>query len=266
MCKILLFCCFFSQASLASDFITLASTTSTEQSGLFAHLLPIFEKQHAIKVRVLALGTGQALDTARRGDADVLLVHDEAAETRFVAEGYGLKRLPVMFNDFVLVGPVTDPAKARGQDILTALKTIQTTQATFVSRGDKSGTHAAELRYWGLAGIEPSKSSGYKSVGQSMGAVLNTAQAMQAYTLSDRGTWLAFKNKSSLTIVVEGDKRLANQYGVIAVNPAKWPHVKATAAQVFVNWLVSPAGQGAIGAYKINGEALFFANANANPW
>ena len=241
--------------------IVMASTTSTEQSGLFAHLLPAFKQATGIDVKVVALGTGQALDTGRRGDADVLFVHDQVAEEKFVAEGYGLKRLPVMYNDFVLVGPAGDPAKTRGKDIVSALQKVANTQAGFVSRGDKSGTHAAELRFWKQAGLE-NKGTGYKECGCGMGPALNIASSTGAYALTDRGTWLNFKNRQDLQVLVEGDKSLFNQYGVMVVNPAKHPHVKADLAQKFVDWVVSPAGQTSISAYKIGGEQLFFPNAN----
>ena len=241
--------------------IVMASTTSTEQSGLFSHLLPAFKQASGIDIKVVALGTGQALDTGRRGDADVLFVHDQAAEEKFVAEGFGVKRYPVMYNDFVLVGPAADPAKTRGKDIVSALQRVAASQAGFVSRGDKSGTHAAELRYWKQAGLD-NKGHGYKECGCGMGPALNMASSLGAYVLTDRGTWLNFKNRQDLQVVVEGDHRLFNQYGVMVVNPAKHPHVKADLAQKFVDWVVSPAGQASIGAYKIGGEALFFPNAN----
>ncbi|MCM2310848.1 MAG: extracellular solute-binding protein [Steroidobacteraceae bacterium] len=245
-------------------YITLASTTSTENSGLFANLLPMFQAQTGIAVRVVALGTGQALDVARRGDADVVLVHDEAAEEKFVAEGFGVARQVVMYNDFVLVGPKSDPANvAGGRDVVVALKAIQSAQATFVSRGDNSGTHAAELRLWADAGVEIDASSGpwYRETGSGMGAALNTASALDAYVLSDRGTWVAFVNRGSLAILVEGDARLFNQYGVTMVNPAWHPHVKRADAQAFIDWLVSPEGQSAIASFRINGEQAFFPNA-----
>ena len=245
-------------------FIVVASTTSTEQSGLFGYLLPIFEKQTGIQVRVVALGTGQALDVARRGDADVVFVHAKSAEEKFLAEGHGVKRLPVMYNDFVLIGPKSDPAKIAGsKDILDALRKIQAAQAPFVSRGDRSGTHIAELELWKAAGVDLAKAKGpwYRDTGQGMGPALNTASAMNAYVLSDRGTWLAFKNRGDLAILVEGDKRLYNQYGVMLVNPEKHPSVKKDLGQVFVDWVVSPAGQKAIADYKIDGEQLFFPNA-----
>ena len=252
-------------AAQAQDrFITVASTTSTEQSGLFGYLLPIFEKKTGIQVRVVALGTGQALDLARRGDADVVFVHAKAAEEKFLAEGEGVKRFPVMFNDFVLIGPKSDPAKIAGsKDILDALKKIQATQAPFVSRGDKSGTHMAELDLWKATGIDLDKAKGpwYRDTGQGMGPALNTAASMNAYLLADRGTWLAFKNRGDLAILVEGDKRLYNQYGVMLVNPDKHPTVKKDLGQTFIDWLVSPEGQQAIAGYKIGGEQLFFPNA-----
>lgn len=243
-----------------SPSIVMASTTSTEQSGLFSHLLPAFKQATGIEIKVVALGTGQALDMGRRGDADVLFVHDQAAEEKFVADGFGLKRFAVMYNDFVLVGPANDPAKTRGKDIVSALQKVASTQASFVSRGDKSGTHAAELRYWKLASVD-NKGSGYKECGCGMGPALNMASSTGAYALTDRGTWLNFKNRQDLHVLVEGDNRLFNQYGVMVVNPAKHPHVKADLAQKFVNWVVSPAGQASISAYKVGGEALFFANA-----
>jgi tungstate transport system substrate-binding protein len=250
---------------LAEDkFIVLSSTTSTEQSGLFAHLLPIFEKKTGIKVRVVALGTGQALDMGRRGDADVVFVHDKAAEEKFVADGFALERKEVMYNDFVLIGPKADPAGVAGsREILDALKKIEAAKAPFVSRGDKSGTHAAELRYWKAAGIDPDKQKGpwYRDTGSGMGPALNTAASMDAYMLADRGTWLSFKNRAELTIVVEGDQRLFNQYGVMLVNPAKHAHVKKELGQQFVDWVLSAEGQQAIADYKIGGQQLFFPNA-----
>lgn len=243
--------------------IVMASTTSTEQSGLFAHLLPAFKAATGTDVRVVALGTGQALDTARRGDADIVFVHDQPAEEKFVADGFGLKRLPVMYNDFVLIGPAADPAKARGKDIVAALQKLGAAGTPFVSRGDKSGTHAAELRYWKLAGtdVATAKPAGYKECGCGMGPALNIAASTGAYVLADRGTWLNFKNRADLAILVEGDTRLFNQYGVMVVNPAKHPHVKQALAQGFADWVVSPAGQASIAAYKIGGEQLFFPNA-----
>jgi tungstate transport system substrate-binding protein len=252
-------------AAQAQDrFITVASTTSTEQSGLFGYLLPLFEKKTGIQVRVVALGTGQALDLARRGDADVVFVHARAAEEKFLAEGEGVKRFPVMFNDFVLIGPKSDPARIAGsKDILEALKKIQSTQAPFVSRGDKSGTHMAELDLWKASGIDLDKAKGpwYRDTGQGMGPALNTAASMNAYLLADRGTWLAFRNRGELAILVEGDKRLYNQYGVMLVNPDRHPTVKKDLGQTFIDWLVSPEGQKAIADYKIGGEQLFFPNA-----
>ena len=251
-------------AQAQERFITVASTTSTEQSGLFGFLLPIFEKETRIQVRVVALGTGQALDLARRGDADVVFVHAKAAEDKFLADGHGVKRFPVMYNDFVLIGPKSDPAKiAGGKDIVEALKRIQAAQAPFVSRGDRSGTHIAELDLWKASGIDLDKAKGawYRDTGQGMGPALNTAASMNAYLLADRGTWLAFKNRGDLAILVEGDKRLNNQYGVILVNPDKHPTVKKDLGQTFVDWVISPAGQKAIAEYKINGEQLFFPNA-----
>ena len=260
-----LLACIGLAASAQERFITVASTTSTEQSGLFGYLLPIFEKQTGIKVHVVALGTGQALDVARRGDADVVFVHAKAAEEKFLAEGEGVKRFPVMYNDFVLIGPKSDPAKVGGgKDILVAFKKIETAHAPFVSRGDRSGTHMAELALWKASGIDLDKAKGpwYRDTGQGMGPALNTAASMGAYVLADRGTWLAFKNRADLTILVEGDKRLFNQYGVMLVNPAKHPNVKKDLGQQFVDWVVSPAGQQAIAGYKINGEQLFYPNAS----
>ncbi|MFM9889004.1 MAG: substrate-binding domain-containing protein [Burkholderiales bacterium] len=255
----------FSVGANAQDrFITLASTTSTEQSGLFGHVLPIFQKKTGIQVRVVALGTGQALELARRGDADVVFVHARSAEEKFVAEGYGVDRLPVMYNDFVLIGPRGDPAKiAGGNDILAALKKVESAKGIFVSRGDKSGTHMAELALWKEAGIEIDRAKGpwYRETGQGMGPALNTASSLNAYVLTDRGTWLAFKNRGELAILVAGDRRLFNQYGVMLVNPAKHPHVKKVLGQLFVDWIVSPEGQQAIAGYKISGEQLFFPNA-----
>ena len=248
------------QPAAAQEFITVASTTSTEQTGLFKHLLPEFEKTSGIEVRVVAVGTGQALDMARRGDADVVFVHDTPAEERFVAEGFGVKRFPVMYNDFVVVGPRSDPARARGNDVVAALRKIREARAPFASRADKSGTHAAELRYWKAAGIVP-KGGWYRETGSGMGPTLNTAAGINAYALTDRGTWLSFRNRGELTILVEGDRRLFNQYGVILVNPVKHPHVKKEAGQRFVDWLVSPAGQAAIAAYGIDGKQVFFPDA-----
>ncbi len=243
--------------------IVVSSTTSTEQSGLFGFLLPQFTKSSGIAVKVVALGTGQALDVGRRGDADVVFVHDQTAEEKFVAEGAGVERVAVMYNDFVLVGPADDPAKAAGKDIVAGLKAVHAAKAAFVSRGDKSGTHAAELRYWKQASLDPAgeKAAWYRDTGSGMGPALNTAAAMNAYLLADRGTWLSFKNRQNLKIIVEGDSKLFNQYGVILVNPKKHPHVKAVAGQKFIDWLVSAEGQGTIAAYKIGGEQLFFPNA-----
>lgn len=241
--------------------IVMSSTTSTEQSGLFGHLMPEFKKASGIDVKVVALGTGQALDMARRGDADVVFVHDQAAEEKFVADGFGLKRYPVMYNDFVLIGPKGDPVATKGSDIVAALKKISAGNAAFISRGDKSGTHAAELRFWNQAGLADKKGSGYKECGCGMGPALNMAAATGAYVLADRGTWLNFKNRADLAILVEGDQQLFNQYGVMVVNPAKHPHVKQAQAQKFVDWVVSPAGQNVIASYKIGGEPLFFPNA-----
>jgi len=244
--------------------IVVASTTSTEQSGLFPHLLPAFTQATGITAKVVAVGTGQALDIGRRGDADVVFVHDQAAEEKFVAEGFGLKRLPVMYNDFVIVGPAGDPAGIKGRDVSQALRKLAAGTQPFISRGDKSGTHAAELRYWKAVGIDApaAKVAGYKECGCGMGPALNIASSTDAYVLTDRGTWLSFKNRGQLAVLVEGDQRLFNQYGVIVVNPAKHPHVKHQLAQAFADWLVSPAGQGAIAAYRINGEQLFFPNAS----
>ena len=240
--------------------LVMASTTSTEQSGLFQHLLPEFKKSTGVDVKVVALGTGQALDMGRRGDADILFVHDQVAEEKFVADGFGIKRLPVMYNDFVLIGPANDPAKVAGKEIMNALKNLAAANASFISRGDKSGTHAAELRYWKNANLE-NKGTGYKECGCGMGPALNIASSTDSYVLADRGTWLSFKNRGSMKILVEGDSRLFNQYGVIAVNPAKHPHVKVDVAQKFIDWVVSPIGQSAIASYKIGGEQLFFPNA-----
>jgi tungstate transport system substrate-binding protein len=250
-------------AQAQGNFIVMASTTSTEQSGLFAHLLPAFKAATGTEVRVVALGTGQALDMGRRGDADILFVHDQAAEEKFVADGFSTRRLPVMYNDFVLIGPAADPAKVRGKDITAALQKLGAAGGAFISRGDKSGTHAAELRYWKAAGTDmaTAKPAGYKECGCGMGPALNMAASTGAYVLADRGTWLNFKNRADLQVLVEGDKRLFNQYGVMVVNPARHPHVKAALAQGFADWVVSPAGQASIAAYKIGGEPLFFPNA-----
>ena len=241
--------------------IVMSSTTSTEQSGLFAHLLPAFKKASGLDVKVVALGTGQALDMARRGDADVVFVHDQVAEEKFVADGFGLKRLPVMYNDFVLIGPKADPAGTKGQDIVAALAKLSGGNAAFVSRGDKSGTHAAELRFWKLANLTDKKGSGYKECGCGMGPALNIAASSGAYVMADRGTWLNFKNRADLAILVEGDNRLFNQYGVMVVNPAKHAHVKQADAQKWVDWITSGAGQAVIADYKIGGQQLFFPNA-----
>ena len=251
-------------SALAQRFITVASTTSTEQSGLFKHLLPVFEKKTGVEVRVVALGTGQALDLARRGDADVVFVHAKSAEEEFLREGHGVQRFPVMYNDFVIVGPKSDPAGvAGGADAPEALRKIKNASAAFVSRGDRSGTHIAEVNLWTMAGIDIAKEKGswYRETGQGMGPALNTASAMNAYLLSDRATWLAFQNRGDLAILVEGDKRLMNQYGVMLVNPEKHPSVKRADGQAFVDWVVSPEGQAAIADYKIGGEQLFFPDA-----
>ncbi len=249
--------------------IVMASTTSTEQSGLFAYLLPEFKKASGIDVKVVALGTGQAIDMGRRGDADVLFVHDQVAEEKVVAEGFAIKRFPVMYNDFVLIGPAADPAKTKGKDIVEALKKLSATNGNFISRGDKSGTHAAELRYWKAAGVDmpldkPVSSSGfsnYKACGCGMGPALNIASSSGGYLLADRGTWLAFKNRGDLTVLVEGDTKLFNQYGVMVVNPAKHPQTRVVEAQKFVDWVTSSAGQAVVAGYKIGGEQLFFPNA-----
>jgi tungstate transport system substrate-binding protein len=251
----------------AQPFIVVASTTSTEQSGLFTHLLPEFQKDTGIDVRVVAVGTGQALDIGTRGDADVVFVHDKAAEEKWLAEGNGVKRYPVMYNDFVLVGPKADPAHVAGdKDITIALKKVSAAKSPFVSRADKSGTHSAELRLWKDAGIDIATAKGpwYRETGSGMGPALNTAAAMDAYILSDRGTWLNFHNRGNLTIVVEGDKRLFNQYGVMLVNPAKHPNVKKEMGQKFIDWLVSKRGQDVIASYTINGEQLFFPNSGTD--
>jgi tungstate transport system substrate-binding protein len=241
--------------------IVMSSTTSTEQSGLFGHLLPEFKKASGIDIKVVALGTGQALDMARRGDADVVFVHDQVAEEKFVTDGFGLKRLAVMYNDFVVVGPQADPANVKGNDIVAALKKISAGNAAFVSRGDKSGTHAAELRFWSQAAMADKKGTGYKECGCGMGPALNIGASTGAYVLTDRSTWLNFKNRGDLRILVEGDARLFNQYGVMVVNPTKHPHVKRAEAQKFVDWIVSKPGQAVIAGYKIGGESVFFPNA-----
>lgn len=256
--------------------IVVSSTTSTQDSGLFGHILPLFRAKTGIDVRVVSQGTGQALDTGRRGDADVVFVHAKAQEQKFVADGFGVKRHPVMYNDFVLIGPKGDPAGAKGKDIVAGLKAIEARSASFISRGDRSGTHSAELRLWKAAGIDPHSNpppragdgrvgagNWYKEIGQGMGAALNIASASNAYVLADRGTWISFKNRGDLAIVVEGDNRLFNQYGVILVNPEKHKHVKKEAGEAFINWLISPEGQKAIDEHKINGQQLFFANATA---
>jgi tungstate transport system substrate-binding protein len=254
-------------ATAQPSYITVASTTSTEQSGLFSHLLPAFTRDTGIEVRVVAVGTGQALDIGRRGDADVVFVHDKPAELEWLAEGNGVKRYPVMYNDFVLVGPKSDPAHvAGGSDIAVALDRIAAAKAPFVSRADTSGTYAAELRLWKDANVDIAKAKGpwYRETGSGMGPALNTAAGMDAYILSDRGTWLNFKNRGQLTIVVQGDKRLFNQYGVMLVNPARHPTVKKNLGQTFIDWLVSPRGQQVIASYEINGEQLFFPNAGTD--
>ena len=253
-----------SQIAIAQEkSIVVSSTTSTEQSGLFGYLLPIFEKKTGIQVKVVAVGTGQALDIGRRGDADVVFVHDKPAEEKFIEEGYSTQRNEVMYNDFVLIGPKADPAKiGGGKDIQAALQKIAATQTPFISRGDKSGTHAAELRYWKGAGVEVSPSSSwYKETGSGMGPALNTASAMNGYILSDRATWLTFKNRGDLSILVQGDPKLFNQYGVMLVNPVKYPQVKKSEGQVFIDWLISKDGQDTIASYKVGGEQLFFPNA-----
>jgi tungstate transport system substrate-binding protein len=262
--RIFLAFCLLGPVHAQQRYITVASTTSTEQSGLFKHLLPVFETKTGIQVRVVALGTGQALDMGRRGDADVVFVHAKPLEEKFLAEGFGVKRYDVMYNDFVLIGPGADPARVRGgKDILEAFRKIRAAQAPFVSRGDKSGTHFAELEIWKAAGIDVAKDKGpwYRDTGQGMGPALNTAAGMNAYILADRGTWLSFKNRGELAVLVEGDKRLFNQYGIMLVNPQKHPSVKKELGQAFIDWVVSPEGQNAIASYKINGEQLFFPNA-----
>jgi tungstate transport system substrate-binding protein len=252
-------------ASAQDKSIVIASTTSTQDSGLFGHILPLFKAKTGIDSKVVSQGTGQALDTARRGDADVVFVHAKSLEEKFVADGFGVKRLPVMYNDFIVIGPKSDPAGIKGRkDVADALKTIQGKGAPFISRGDKSGTHNAELNLWKIAGIDIATDKGpwYREIGQGMGAALNTASASNAYVLADRGTWISFRNRGELEIVVEGDKRLFNQYGVILVNPAKHPHVKKEFGQRFVDWITSPEGQKAIADYKLNGQQLFFPNAS----
>jgi tungstate transport system substrate-binding protein len=248
-------------ASAADEHITVASTTSTEQSGLFAHILPIFQEATGIQVRVIAQGTGQALETGRRGDVDVVFVHAEPAEIQFIEDGHGVERFPVMYNEFIIVGPAGDPAGvAGGSDAVAAFTAIAGTQSLFISRGDDSGTHQAERALWAEAGIEPA-GAWYREVGSGMGPTLNTAAEMPAYTFADRGTWISFENRRELEILVEGDERLFNQYGVILVNPERHPHVKAEAGQAFIDWLISPEGQRAIGSYQLRGEQLFFPNA-----
>ncbi|MGX4770159.1 extracellular solute-binding protein [Bradyrhizobium guangdongense] len=257
---------FWSTCAYAQDrSIKVASTTSTEQSGLFGYLLPLFTKEKGIAVKVVAVGTGQALDIGRRGDADVVFVHDRVAEDKFMSEGQGVKRFDVMYNDFVIVGPKSDPAHIAGdKDVADALRKIAAAKAPFISRGDKSGTHAAELRLWKEAGVDiaTAKGSWYREIGQGMGPALNMASSSNAYLLSDRGTWLSFKNRGELAILTEGDKRLFNQYGVMLVNPDKHPDVKAKDGQAFIDWLISPKGQDAIAGYKVGGEQLFFPNAS----
>ena len=265
MCRALLILAALALPAHAQQrYITVASTTSTEQSGLFKHLLPIFEKKSGIQVRVVALGTGQALDMGRRGDADVVFVHARALEEKFVAEGWGVRRFDVMYNDFVLIGPKADPARvAGGKDVIAAFRKIAAAKAPFVSRGDRSGTHFAELEIWKAAGIDLAKDKGawYRDTGQGMGPALNTAAGMNAYILADRGTWLSFKNRAELALLVEGDARLFNQYGIILVHSAKHPTVKQDLGQAFIDWVVSREGQQAIAAYEIGGEQLFFPNA-----
>jgi tungstate transport system substrate-binding protein len=250
-------------AASADRSIVVASTTSTQDSGLFGYLLPLFTAKTGIAVKVIAQGTGQALDTARRGDADVVFVHAKAQEEKFLAEGFGVKRFDVMYNDFVLIGPKADPAGVKGGNIETALKTIKEKAAPFISRGDRSGTHTAELALWKQAGIDIEATRGpwYRAIGQGMGAALNTASALNGYVLSDRGTWISFKNRSDLDIIVEGDKRLFNKYGVMLVNPEKYPTVKKEDGQAFVDWLISGEGQAAIAGYRIDGQQLFFPDA-----
>jgi tungstate transport system substrate-binding protein len=251
-------------SALAQDkSIVVSSTTSTQDSGLFGHILPLFKQKTGIDVKVVSQGTGQALDTGRRGDADVVFVHARSLEEKFVSEGNGVKRNPVMYNDFVIIGPKSDPAGIKGRDVVTALKTIKDKQANFISRGDKSGTHNAELILWKEAGIDVAKDKApwYKEIGQGMGAALNMASAGNSYVLSDRATWINFKNKADLAIVVEGDKRLFNQYGIILVNPQKHANVKKDLGQQLIDWLTGPEGQRAIAAYKIDGQQLFFPNA-----
>ena len=266
MAAALLAAAFIPAASAAEKFITVASTTSTQNSGLFDYILPLFKKKTGIEVRVVAVGTGQAIRLARNGDADILLVHHRPSEEKFVAEGFGVKRFDVMYNDFIIAGPKDDPAKVAGMtDAVAALKKIAGARAAFVSRGDDSGTHKKELGLWRAAGVDVKKASGtwYRETGSGMGATLNTASAMQGYALADRGTWLSFKNRAGLRIQVQGDKRLFNPYGVILVNPKKHPHVKAALGREFIAWLISPEGQAAIGTFKVNGQVLFKPNATA---
>lgn len=255
-------CLSVSSLAAQAQSIVVASTTSTEQSGLFGHVLPQFKQATGIDVKVVALGTGQAIDMARRGDADVLFVHDKAAEEKFVADGFAAKRMEVMYNDFVLIGPKADPAKTQGKDIVAAMQKVAAANAQFISRGDKSGTHAAELRFWKMTGTDASKGSGYKECGCGMGPALNIAASSGAYVLADRGTWLNFKNRADLAVLVEGDQRLFNQYGVMLVSAAKHAHVKTAEGQKFVDWVTGQAGQAAIASYKIGGEQLFFPNAS----
>lgn len=252
---------FIASGVVHAQALVMASTTSTEQSGLFAHLLPAFKAASGLDVKVVAVGTGQAIDMGRRGDADVLFVHDQAAEEKLVQEGFATKRLPVMYNDFVLVGPAADPASVRGKDILAAFTKVAAGSTPFISRGDRSGTHAAELRYWKVAGLDTPKFASYRECGCGMGPALNIAASTGAYALTDRGTWLNFRNRADLVILVEGDRQMFNQYGVLPVNPAKHPHVNAAGATKFVDWVTSAAGQSAIASYKIGGEQLFFPNA-----
>lgn len=248
--------------SVRAQSIVMASTTSTEQSGLFAHLLPAFRAATGLEVKVVALGTGQAIDMGRRGDADLLFVHDPVAEEKLVAEGFAVRRHPVMYNDFVLIGPAADPAGTRGRDIVQALKKMAAAAPPFISRGDKSGTHAAELRYWQEAGVTDPRSRAYRECGCGMGAALTMASSLGAYVLADRATWLNFRNRGDLKVLVEGDRRLFNQYGVLVVNPARHPHVKQAQAQKFVDWVISAPGQAVIASYRIGGEPLFFPNAD----
>lgn len=248
-------------AAQAQSSIVVASTTSTEQSGLFGHILPQFKRATGIDAKVVALGTGQAIDMARRGDADVLFVHDKVAEEKFVADGFGVKRLEVMYNDFVLVGPKADPAGTKGNDIVAALKKVATSSSAFISRGDKSGTHSAELRFWQMTGTEANKGSGYRECGCGMGPALNIAASSGAYVLTDRGTWLSFRNRGDLDVLVQGDQRLFNQYGVVLVSSARHPHVKTAEGRKFVDWVTGSAGQAAIASYRVGGQQLFFPNA-----